>query len=268
MITLTYIYHDCFFLTWPGGSMVFDYWKDPTVENQSSPRFLEGVNLEKPFYVVVSHHHKDHYVKEIFGWAERFPNIRYILSKDVAKFAHYLLDPESHYSGRKVAPEKVTVLTPGESYSDETVKIRAFASTDIGNSYLVEVARRRVFHGGDLNAWIWLDESTPEEVKQALEDYRKIIEEVREVSPTIDLCMLDVDSRIGRDYFRGARMLVRSIDVRHFFPMHFALGDEAEREQRRIDALRFDLYANPNGGEYIGLTAPYDTFTAPESMSC
>lgn len=72
---------------------------------------------------------------------------------------------------------------------------------------------------------------------------------------------MPVDSRIGTDYFTGAAMLVRSIDVRHFFPMHFALGSEEEQRHRRRDALAFDLYANPDRGEYIGLASPYASFS-------
>ena len=260
MIRLTYIWHDCFLLQWAGGSVVFDYWTEPGTKRGMRPSFMRDIDPGKPLYVVVSHHHKDHYSTEIFNWVGMFPHIHYILSGDTAHTARPYITPDSLYKGAKADPETVSVITPGGSVDFGEVWIRAFGSTAIGNSYLLEVAGRRIFHAGDLNAWLWKDESTPAEIEEAMEAYMGILEEIAEVAPEIDICMFPVDSRIGRDYFTGAREFVRTIDVRHFFPMHFALGDEEERRIRTRDALRFSLYANPDRGDYIGLTAPGAAF--------
>lgn len=261
MLTLTYICHSCFLLDTPDCAVVFDYWKDPTAEDSAHPRFLDTIPPDKPFYVVVSHHHKDHFVKEIFDWKRRFCNIHYILSADVARHVRHILRADSLYNGVKLDAADYTVMRPGDTFSGPDITVRAFGSTDTGNSYVADIAGLTVFHAGDLNAWIWKDESTQAEVVEAVHAYSRILKEIASEFPTLDIAMMPVDSRIGTDYFTGASMLVRSIDVRHFFPMHFALGSEEEQRRRRRDALAFDLYANPNRGEYIGLASPYDRFS-------
>lgn len=272
MLTLTYIYHDCFLLRGDDATIVFDYFMEapgPAALGRNStniyPSFLDDIDTSKPLYVIVSHHHKDHFTRDIFRWQERFPNIRFLISKDVARSVGYLLRPGSTYSGPKPSPESVIILRPGESYSDDRIAVRAFGSTDIGNSYVVDIEGRKVFHGGDLNAWIWKDESTQAEVDAAIRDYSKVLESIcTAVDGRLDLAMLDVDSRIGRDYWLGASMLVRRLDVGVFVPMHFCLADDEIQARKRIaDAQRFDLYANSERDLYVALTAPGSSLAMP-----
>ncbi len=265
MITLTYIWHDCFVLSTGQATIVFDYWRDPEKRAEDElPGFLSEVALDRPLYVVVSHHHKDHFTREIFEWSRHFKSIHYIISKDVAKAIRHMLRPESIYAGTRPAPESVHILTPGEVYRDGLVEIDAFGSTDIGNSYVVTVDGKRVYHSGDLNAWIWKDESTEKEVKAALKAFTDILGTIRERYTGFDIAMFPVDSRIGTGYYTGASIFVREFKVKHFFPMHFGLGDEAEQKRYQRDAGKFEEYANPEHGEYIQLAAPYSSvmFTA------
>lgn len=268
MVKLTYIWHDCFLYEDKNLGIVFDFWKDPLrgedrpnlTEEGSLPLFLQRLDRDKPLYVVVSHHHKDHYVRDIFEWGRYFPNIHYILSKDTAKFARHIISPTSIYIGAKPRPETVTVLKPGQTYEDSLVSVEAFDSTDIGNSYVINVGGIRLFHAGDLNAWIWKDESTEEEVNSAIARFVDIVDEIARKYPVMDIAMFPVDSRIGRDYFTGASILVRKIDVRHFFPMHFGLGTMEQQQKYQMDAASVERYANPERGEYICLQAPYSIF--------
>lgn len=266
---LTYIWHDCFVAEFDTCSIVFDFWKDPTVEGNELPRFIspecEGMSISrnKPLYVLVSHHHKDHFVRDVFGWAALFPRIRYIISKDTMRMCRHIFSDTSVYGGSKVSRDCVTVLKSGEEFEDGNIFVRAFGSTDIGNSYLVETEGKRLFHAGDLNAWIWKDESTEREVEDALAGYRSKLGEIvgwlrdSRGCAALDLCMFPVDSRIGTDYFTGAKMFVDEVDVGRFFPMHFGLGEDDDQKRYQFDAVRFDLYANRSRGEYIALQAPY-----------
>lgn len=262
-MTLEYIWHDGFFLETDDATIVFDFWKDPTVRPNELPRFIEWADKDKPLYVVVSHHHKDHYTKRIFAWHSLFKKIRYILSADTAKAARHILTPNSIYAGPKPPEDIVTVLSPGGVFDDGTVRIEAFPSTDIGNSYVLTLDGDIFFHAGDLNAWIWKDESTEEEVKKALSEYNDIVDMIATKYPRMDYAMFPVDSRIGTDYFTGAKIFAEKIDVGHFFPMHSGLGESrAEIEKRMIDASRTDLYANKKRGEYICLQTPYASFSS------
>lgn len=259
MKVLTYIWHDCFVYDSENIKIVFDFWKDPTLSGQALPSFLSCA--DKPVYVLVSHHHKDHYNKEIFGWQESNPDIRYIVSKDVARHARHIINENSIYSGRKPLPGSVTILTPGETYADEFLTVEAFSSTDIGNSYVVIVDGISIFHAGDLNAWIWKDESTELEVSHAIMAFESILDTIYTRYQSFDIAMFPVDARIGRDYWTGAKIFVNKFDVRHFFPMHFGLGDTVEIQRFfQQEAARVYGYANRDRGEYICLQAPYSTF--------
>lgn len=263
MIEITYIWHDCFVVDTESATIVFDYWKDVTVPHKSLPRFIENCDGNKTLYVVVSHFHKDHYSKSIFEWGGKFRNIVYIISKDVARHARHILNPDSIYTGKKPVSDNVVILEPGQKYSDENLMIEAFDSTDIGNSYYVETEGKSIFHAGDLNAWVWMDESTEEEIEKSLEDYRKILKMLSDRHPTIDYVMFPVDSRIGTGYYTGASLFVREIDVKHFFPMHFELWtNEEERKRYHLGASDFKLYANRKRGEYISLRVPYSSFVS------
>lgn len=255
-VQTTYIYHDSFLIETPTAFILFDFWKRP----DSIEEFIPGiVDSGKKLYVLVSHHHKDHFNKKIFEWQHLFPagGIFYILSKDTERNIRYMLRDSSLYKGTRVLKENYTVLRPGEEWNDSAVNVRAFGSTDIGNSYLVKIAGQTIFHAGDLNAWVWKDESTPEEIESAILSFEEIVKGISIYSPKIDLAMFPVDSRIGRDYWEGAYRFVRMIEVERFLPMHFELAEnENERTARVKDALNFLEYRNPFRGEYIALTAP------------
>lgn len=260
---LSYIWHDCFWLQTKSANVVFDFWKDPLAPSGAIPDFIKNADKGKALYVLVSHHHKDHYSKRIFEWQKLFADIHYILSEDTARHARHIINPESLYSGPR--PENVTIIKPGECYHDENITINAFASTDIGNSYAIELDGKSFFHAGDLNAWIWKDESTDEEVEKSISDFVEILSDIADRYPAIDYAMFPVDSRIGRDYFTGASLFVRKINVRHFFPMHFGLGENPRQQLRfQLDAAKVDLYRNRAYGEYICLQTPYSQFASPE----
>lgn len=244
-ITLTYIYHDSFFIEVQNRCyLLFDFWRDRAGADLSIvPDFIRDMNRDLPCYVFISHHHKDHLNKAVFEWGREFPNLRYVISADTAKFVRHMLRPESIWNGYKVEPERVAVLRPGEGFSDDKISVKAFGSTDIGNSYMLNVGGKMIFHAGDLNAWIWKDESTPAEVEDELRKYRDILSSIREEFPECDIAMFPVDSRIGTDYWQGAQEWLATVRTKYFLPMHFCLGETpVEIAGRRADASDFEAY--------------------------
>lgn len=254
-LTLTYIYHDGFLLQTPQANIIFDYWKDP---EQAEPRFLQQLDPHKPLYVLVTHHHKDHYNPEIFQWAGKFQKIHYVLSRDTFRAARHFFSPASLYRGlKRIDPGLVSDLAPGDVFDDGTVRIRAFGSTDIGNSYMVTVDGEKVFHAGDLNAWIWKDDSTQSEIDDALAQYDKVLATMEQATTDFQLAMFPVDPRLGTDFWTGAYIFVRRFRVDTFVPMHFTLADQSDRQLEYIAlASDFSAYANAEYGEYVALTTP------------
>lgn len=259
-VNITYIWHDCFIITLPNCVVITDFWKEEAGSWMQCdfPDFLHDIDSDTPLNIFVSHHHKDHFNRKIFLWAEKFRNIRYIISKDTAKSVNYLLREGGTYSGSyHINPDNVTVLSPGETFSDDNISTTAFRSTDIGNSYLIECSGIKIFHAGDLNAWLWKDESTSSEIAAALNEFNSILADIRKATPSLDIAFFPVDSRIGTDWWEGAYIFVHTIKVNYFIPMHFCIaGTPEELGERIAQGTDFNLFKNPDYGKYIALTKP------------
>lgn len=263
-LSATYIFHDCFVVRTPGVAVVFDFWRRLDGWSHGSPFVgsspLTEADRGRKIYVLVSHFHKDHYNKEIFSWAADFGNITFVISRDVRRHARHILTPGSLYAGPRPDSDSVKVLAPGESFSDGTISVDAFSSTDIGNSYVITLDGFHVFHAGDLNAWLWKDESTPKEVESERKAFLSCLRPIEEKYPRLDLAFFPVDSRIGTDYQEGARLLLKRIHVERFIPMHFCLGEtEQQKERLRRDAFAVATYAPADYSPlYALLSAPGD----------
>ena len=263
MESITYLWHDGFLFQNNRMACVFDYWTLPEGYDGPNLPFLNIMNSDKPLYVLVSHHHKDHFNPIIFEWEKIFPKIKFILSKDTFKHVAHKFKENSLYKGYKPNPDNIIVLKKGEQFEDAVLKVKAFGSTDIGNSYLVEADGKKIFHAGDLNAWIWKDESTPNEIRASLKAFTDILDDIFDYAPEIDYAMFPVDSRIGTDFFTGAYLFVRKIKVGKFFPMHFELGEtELQKIKYHLDACDFRNYMNPERGEYICLANPMASYVS------
>ena len=128
------------------------------------------------------------------------------------------------------------------TYEDEHIRIQAFCSTDVGISFLIDLQGRRLFHAGDLNNWHWSEESTPQEIRKAEGDFLAEVRELQQTAPAVDVAMFPVDSRIGKDYMRGAEQFVERIKITIFVPMHFSedyQGGNAFRQFAESKGCRF-----------------------------
>ena len=200
---LDYIYHSGFAIEADGVTVIIDYYKDSS-EEVFNKGIVHDYLLEKPglLYVLCSHFHPDHFNREVLSWKKLRPDIRYIFSKD----------------------------------------IQAFGSTDVGISFLIDLQGRRLFHAGDLNNWHWSEESTPQEIRKAEGDFLAEVRELQQTAPAVDVAMFPVDSRIGKDYMRGAEQFVERIKITIFVPMHFSedyQGGNAFRQFAESKGCRF-----------------------------
>lgn len=258
----TYVYHDCFIIETASNTIIFDYWKDPLAkaEEKKFPPILKTLDRRKNIYVVVSHHHKDHFTRKIFMWQQEFPGIKYVVSPDVYKSMEYMFREGTTYQG--YCPEKgsVWVISKGERYEDSHIRIDAFGSTDTGNSYALVSDGWKIFHAGDLNAWVWIDESTPQEVEESMREFTEIVGEIKKEYPHFDIAMFPVDSRMGRGYEMGAEYFLEHIKVDIFIPMHFMLYESQEEKERRlrdVDAFQQTALKHADRYEFLKETREY-----------
>ncbi|MCD8270124.1 MAG: MBL fold metallo-hydrolase [Parabacteroides sp.] len=232
---LTYIYHSGFAIEADGYSILIDYLKD-TGETPDTG-YVHDELLHRPgtLYILSTHFHPDHFNPEILKWQETKKDIKYIFSKDILK-------------RRRAKPEDGLFMKKGDVFEDGQICIRAFGSTDVGISFLIEAEGKLLFHAGDLNNWHWKDESTPQEVAKAEGDYLHELDELTKATGHLHLAMFPVDPRIGSDFMRGAKQFVDRIQTDILVPMHFW--------ERPAEVVAFGAYAESKGCRYILLGEP------------
>ena len=235
-MTLTYIYHSGFMLEGVSVILIFDFWRD--ADNSIVERTLSTTH--KRVYFLASHFHQDHFNPEILSLPVPHGEKKVILSRDI-------------YRRRRAGTEGVTAyLRRGESYRDDLITVHAFGSTDSGVSWAVHVEDKDIFHAGDLNNWHWSEESTPQEIRKAEGDFLAEIKNLQQKAPRVDIAMFPVDSRIGKDYMRGAEQFVERIKTAIFAPMHFS------EDYRGGNAFR--TFAESRGCRFLTISRRGESF--------
>ena len=240
---LDYIYHSGFAIEADGVTVVIDYYKDSS-EEVFNKGIVHDYLLEKPgvLYVLCSHFHPDHFNREVLSWKKQRPDIRYIFSKDILKH-------------RRASAEDAIYINKGDTYEDEHIRIQAFGSTDVGISFLIDLQGKRLFHAGDLNNWHWSEESTPQEIRKAEGDFLAEVRELQQTAPAVDVVMFPVDSRIGKDYMRGAEQFVKRIKITIFVPMHFSEDYQGGNAFRQ--------FAESKGCHFLSIAHRGESFELP-----
>lgn len=230
---LVYIYHSGFVIEAAGFSILIDYFRDTASDPNKG--YVHDDLLHRPgkLYVLSSHFHPDHFSPDVLKWKEQKEDIQYIFSNDILQ-------------RKRAKAEDAFFIGKGEIYQDENVTIKAFGSTDVGVSFLLETQGRILFHAGDLNNWHWKDESTPVEAEAAEKHYLQELDVIANCTDKMDLVMFPVDPRLGTDYMRGAQQFIDRIQTGVFVPMHFW--------ERPAEVEAFAPYAEFKGVRYVVLS--------------
>ena len=196
---VTYIHHSGFLVETDCFYYLFDY------ETGSLP----AMDAEKPIWVLSSHSHGDHYNPKIFPLLKEsgMAHITAILSDDIK------------------APAGVPALSvaPGKEYQlCEQLKLSTFRSTDLGVAFLIEDQGRLIYHAGDLNDWVW-EEETEEYNREMTANYRRQISLLAEKlqGREIDTAFVVLDPRQEQDYHRGLCYFLENIPAKQIWPMHY-----------------------------------------------
>ncbi len=196
---VTYIHHSCFLVETHLFYYLFDYEKG----------HLPELNTEKPIFVFSSHSHADHYNPEIFTLLTDLgmEDIRAILSDDI--------QVPANINTLQVSPEMEYELGHQQT-------LTTFRSTDLGVAFLIEDQSKLIYHAGDLNDWVWDDESDSYN-KQMTADYRKQIRLLSEKLGyrQIDTAFVVLDPRQEKDYDRGLCFFLEHIPAKQVYPMHY-----------------------------------------------
>ncbi|MFV0478993.1 MAG: MBL fold metallo-hydrolase [Anaerorhabdus sp.] len=186
---VTYIGHSGYLVELETCYLLFDYYTGE----------LPPLKTNKKIIVFISHHHHDHFNPDVFTQVKG--NERIII---------YSLDIQDKLDGHQVSANQ-TLLLP-------ELKLTTLKSTDEGVAFVVEVDGYIIYHAGDLNCWIWNDESF-ENNKKMQEDYLSEIDKLKAFD--LDVAFLPLDPRQEEYEFMGIEQLVQKVMVKKIFPMHF-----------------------------------------------
>lgn len=234
-LTVTYYHHSGFSVAMDDVLLVFDYWTGEHGELPEDKRItVDFLKQFRQVYVFISHEHPDHLDPVVFTWRNEAP-VTYIVSADMPVGTR----------GKRMAPGDSLTLSP-------EVSVKAFDSTDLGVSFLVDIQGVHVFHAGDLNFWHWREESTVKEIEEADDAFRQAVEPI--AREKIDLAFFPVDARQGLMYDAGANYFIMCVKPRLLIPMHFWGRAEIAMEfARRSRCRQTEVMALTRYGEQISL---------------
>lgn len=199
--TITYFHHSGFTVGCGGTLLVFDYWRGERNE-VSGGLALSEADFKGYSQVLffVSHEHPDHYDRVIYDFQH-------------LNFVHYII------AGDMPAEAQGDRMDVGDRRTYGDVTVTAYASTDLGVSFYVEIDGLHIFHAGDLNLWHWREESTLRQITQAENLFYAAVKPL--IGKPIDICMFPVDPRMGGMYEAGANHFIMTCKPHVFIPMHW-----------------------------------------------
>ena len=146
---VNFLHHSCFLIEIDDLVLVFDYFDGDKVDGYQFKGKLPTYEKDTKIFFFASHCHRDHFDMDILRLAEVYPNVHYILSKDIRISPNFL---KKHGISPEIR-EKVTFVTGGKKYQVEDLEIVTYLSTDAGVAFYVNVHGVHLFHAGDLNDW-------------------------------------------------------------------------------------------------------------------
>jgi len=212
---ITYIEHSCFSVELDNVILLFDYFKGQ----------LPVFDKEKTIYVFSSHNHHDHFDVSIFQLLKGYPNVKYILSRDIKrKFGRKFFN--SHGVDDEIY-EKIKFIGSNQILETLDLKIETLNSTDEGVAFIVIADGKTIYHSGDLNLWAWnhKDEINNENARGQFE---KEIAKIK--NRHFDAAFVVLDPRQEERFYLGFDYFMKNTDTDKVYPMHF-WGDSSVIER-------------------------------------
>lgn len=214
---ITYLDHSGFSVSVGGALLVFDEYNPVPSPDGGGVVTAQDLEQHTVRALFLSHSHSDHWCREV----TQLPFDGVYISEDFPTDA----------PGRRVKA--------GDVLHEHGLTIRAFGSTDLGVSFLVDAGGKRLFHAGDLNNWHWEDESTPQEIAEAERDFEAVLRRLAPYAGTVDIAFFPLDPRMGKNTARGILRFMQVMRPQLVIPMH-TQGDAAlaERFAAKHDGVR------------------------------
>lgn len=223
---ITYIGHSGFLAETQEAYLLFDCIASaeekeglPVRHQQYTAGVLPELDGQKELFVFVSHRHEDHYSHVIWKLKERYPFVRYVIAKDIP----FTPNVRRRLGVTETDLPRILRAYGGQEYeilmkNGAVLKIETLFSTDAGVAFYVTVNGQTFYHAGDLNLWVWEEESAAYN-KDMTNRFERELEKLR--GRHVDAAFLPLDPRQGADAYRGMDAYLQAMRVNYVFPMHF-----------------------------------------------
>jgi L-ascorbate metabolism protein UlaG (beta-lactamase superfamily) len=199
---VVHIFHNCFVLHAGERTLLFDC-PAPQHLPRRAAQALAPELAGRRVTAFVSHSHTDHCHPDLAQVCAGAAVARFVFSDDVAE-----LYPQS-------VPPGALVLEPDQEAELEGVHIETLASNDLGLAFVLELEGLRVYHGGDLAAWVW-DTASPAEKAFTAGFFSAALERI--ARKPVDIGFTNVDRRLAN--LAGGPEFARVVRPRLLVPMH------------------------------------------------
>lgn len=210
---IRFIHHSCFLVEVDDKVLIFDYFGGDRVDGYRFQGAIPEYEQNTKIYMFSSHSHQDHYDMDVLRWTEKYPNIKYVVSKDIRVSPNFLKKHEIDPEVRK----RILFVAPCADYELDDLKIMTLRSTDSGVAFYVNTNGACIYHGGDLNDWYW--EGAGDLVNgRVRSNYRSQIKRLGNLP--IHIAFVPMDPRLEQHQFDGIDYFIRHTDCEYIFPMH------------------------------------------------
>ena len=201
---ITYIGNSGFLIEWGTCYWLFDYYTGD----------IPQMDTGKKIFVFVSHKHGDHFNPAVFNLQQKYRGVEYVLSSDIDPSQVSLPTAGSVVF---VEPEKQYELHDGDH---KPVRLKTLKSTDCGVAFLLEYLGKTIYHAGDLNLWVWKEETKRynEEMTAMFSEQMSGLKHI-----AIDVAFAPLDPRQEEYYYLGLESLLNTAKINYVFPMHFGV---------------------------------------------
>lgn len=228
---ILFVQHSCFVVELENKILIFDWFDADKITDYDFNGVMPQFPKEKQIYLFASHKHLDHFDLNSLKWVEKYPDIHFILSKDISLGANYLK--------RNGIPEDIkkhiTFVKGMAKYEIGGMQIKTLRSTDAGVAFLVKTDGTTIYHAGDLNDWRM--EGAGDIINGRMQrDYRRQLKEL--FGEHIDVAFVVLDPRLLEHSFAGFDYFMKNVDADVVFPMHmwqdYSLIEEYKRKSSNI----------------------------------
>ncbi len=187
---------------------------------------LPVMSKELPLLVFVSHGQALHFDPVIFSFVSEYPNVQFFLSHDIL-----LTEELQKQYGitrsilKKISflPEGVRRVIPlkGKNGENDYIILETIKTCGEGIAWLLNIAGKRVYYAGDMNWWVWENDSR-QVFNQRTARFKHYMETL--YNREIYLAFADLVPEQGKYSRLGIEYLLNTADVANVVPMSF--GDK------------------------------------------